>query len=204
MPDDRAPLRRKDAVATRNRLVRSALDLFASQGFKATTTVEIAARASIAEATIYRHFDGKEALFNEAYRLTLSWGIALFPAADGSRSTPTKAHLARIGRRLVEHGHQDPSLVTLLLRRVDGVHLDDASQHLLRDFRSGLSQLIAAGKQDGSIRPGSAELWASVWLAVVGYAVERIVVKEWIPDHPSVTAVLESAWDAIAYRGGPG
>jgi AcrR family transcriptional regulator len=204
MPDDRSAPRRKDAVATRERLVRSALELFASQGFKATTTVEIAAGASIAEATIYRHFDGKDALFNDAFRLALRWAIGLVPSSDGVRGPPIREQLTRIARRLIDQGHQDPAMVTLLLRRVEGVHLDDNSQHLWRDFRSGLTQLVAAGKQDGSIRPGSAELWASVWLAVVGFAVERIVTKEWTVEHPSVTASLESAWDAIAYRGVPG
>lgn len=204
MADEAAVPRRKDAVATRDRLVRAGLELFATQGFRATTTLEIAARASIAEATIYRHFSGKEALFNEAYRMALRWGIGLFPAADGSKAPTAKDHLGRMGKWIVEQAQRDPALVSILLRRVDGAALEEPSQHLARDFRSGLTQLVATGKQDGTIRPGSAELWASVWLAVVGFVVERIVAKEWTAEHPSVVASLAAAWDAIAYRAAPG
>ena len=64
---------RRDAVATRKRLIRAALDLFTTNGYHATTTPAIAARANVAEGTIYRHFPGKEALLNEVYREAQRW-----------------------------------------------------------------------------------------------------------------------------------
>lgn len=47
------------------RLSEAALELFASQGFEATTTAQIAARAGLTERTFFRHFDDKrEVLFS--------------------------------------------------------------------------------------------------------------------------------------------
>ena len=192
--------RRKDALATRERLIRAATELFATRGYLATTTVDIATKAATAEATIYRHVAGKEALFNEAYQGALKWGLGLLRSADVEQAVGTKARLTLIARRLVDQGPKDPALITLLLRRMEGVTLDEPSQLLARDFRGALTQLVAAGKQDGTIRPGSADLWASIWLALVTFVVDRVIVRDWNPDHGSVSATLEAAWDAIAYR----
>jgi AcrR family transcriptional regulator len=192
--------RRKDALATRERLIRAGLELFTSQGYRGTTTLDIAARARIAEATIYRHFIGKEALFNEGYRQALRWGLAVLTAAEADRGALIRARLARIAKAIVEHVPKDAALVTMLLRRHDGATLEEPSLHLNREFRDRLSQLVAAGKQEGAIRPGSADLWGAVWLALVTFAVEKVAAKEWAPEHPSVAATVEAAWSAVAYR----
>lgn len=193
------PLKRKDALLTRERLVRAALDLFTAQGYRATTTLEIAARARIAEATIYRHFPGKEALFNEACRQALQWGIALVKSGErGNGSVRERLH--RIARALVEQVPKDRALVVMLLRRPDGAPVEEPTAHVAREFREGLAQLIAAGKQEGAIRAGSADLWAAVWLALMGFVVERVAAREWAIEHPGVAATFDAAWDAIAAR----
>ncbi len=193
--------RRKDAIATRERLVRAGLDLFTSQGYRGTTTLEIAARARIAEATIYRHFVGKEALFNEALRLALRWGIGVFRLGEGERGLTPRDRFNRIARVMVEQVPKDPALVTMLLRRHDGAGLEDATVQLVREFRDLQVQAVAAGKQAGAIRPGSADLWASVWLALLAFVVERVAAREWSADHTSVAATMDAAWAAISYRG---
>ena len=54
--------RRRDPQATRDRLVRAALELFTTKGYHGSTTPQIAAAAGVAEGTIYRHFQSKEHL----------------------------------------------------------------------------------------------------------------------------------------------
>lgn len=179
--------------------MRAALELFTTAGYRGTTTLDLAARAETAEATIYRHFSGKEALFNEAYRQALKWGLSVIRPADGVRM-PTKERLARIARRFAEQVPKDAAIVLMMLRRPDGPSLEDQTHLLARDLREHLTQLVATGKQEGAVRPGSAELWSAIWLAVVAFAVERIAVKEWTPDHPSAISTLEAAWDAISAR----
>jgi hypothetical protein len=60
-----------------------------------------------------------------------------------------------------------------------------------------LTQVFAAGKSDGAVRAGPAELWAGVWLAVVAFAAERITAKEWTSEHPHVALALDGAWAAV-------
>lgn len=50
-------MKRKDTI------VKSATALFATQGFEATTTLEIAHKSKVTEPLIYYHFGGKDELF---------------------------------------------------------------------------------------------------------------------------------------------
>jgi AcrR family transcriptional regulator len=51
----------------RQRLERAAIDLFAEQGFAATTVPQITARAGLTTRTFFRHFaDKREVLFGGA------------------------------------------------------------------------------------------------------------------------------------------
>ena len=192
--------RRKDAIATRERLMRAALELFTTEGYRATTTQDIAGRARIAEATIYRHFAGKEALFNEVYRDALRSGLTAFRPLEGERPPPARDRLTRGARRLLDLAQKDPPAALMLLRKPDGVSLDESTQQAARDFRDGITQIVASGKQEGTIRPGAADLWATVWLVLLTFVVERVAAREWTPDHAGATGTLDAAWTAIAYR----
>ncbi|MEZ4586959.1 MAG: TetR/AcrR family transcriptional regulator [Gemmatimonadales bacterium] len=191
---------RKDALATRGRLVRAALELFTTDGYRGTTTLELAARARTAEATIYRHFRGKDALYNEALREALRFGVGLLRPGEGERDALCRDRLDRLARGLVHRTATDASLVLMLLRRGVAPALDEANLQLTREFRELLAQIIAGGKQEGRVRAGSADLWASVWLALVAFAVDRVAAREWSAEHPNVGQTLDAAWDAIAHR----
>lgn len=194
------PPPKRNGEATRQRLLRAALELYTSIGYRATTTPAIAARAGVAEGTIYRHFTGKEQLLNEVYRGAQRWALSLVRELDGDRSLRAPERLQRVARRLIDAAERDAAVVRMLLHLRDDRHLDDRSRDAAREFREALQQIVAGGKSDGLVRAGPADLWTSVWLALVGFAVERVSAKEWTPDHSQVTLTLEAAWDAIAAR----
>ena len=54
---------RLTAADRRKQILRVAITLFAHQGFKGTTTKEVAAKAGVTEALIFRHFPSKEELY---------------------------------------------------------------------------------------------------------------------------------------------
>lgn len=188
---------RRDGEATRQRLLRAALELYTTVGFRATTTPAIAARAGVAEGTIYRHFSGKEHLLNEVFRGAQRWGATIVRETEGE-DAPNR--LQQIARTLFDTAARDAALTRMLLRRRDEQHLDEKSREAEREFRDALQHVVAGGRSDGAVRIGPTELWADVWLALVAFIAERVGARDWAPDAPPVGMALDAAWDAIAAR----
>lgn len=60
---EKTPKRRMSAALRRTQIIESARQVFGENGFAATRIRDIAARAGVNEAMIYRHFPSKEDLF---------------------------------------------------------------------------------------------------------------------------------------------
>lgn len=183
--------------ATRQRLLRAAIELFTTRGYHLTTTPQIARRARLAEGTIYRHFKSKQDLLNELYRGAVRWATGQAGAGDAGVLTP-REQLAEVARALVSCAARDPAVIRMALLIRHGDLLDDRSRDTDREFRQALERVVARGKADGTVRIGSAELWTGVWLAVVRHALDRVSAGEWAHGHPAVEQVIASAWQAIA------
>ena len=197
-----APAPRRDGAATRQRLLRAAAELYTTIGYQATTTPELAARAGVAEGTIYRHFTGKENLLNEVYRDAQRRGTEVVQEADAGKALPPRERLLGIARRLVLEAKSDAARMRMLLQSREERLLDEQSREVAREFHQAIQQIVASGKSDNRVRPGPADLWASVWLALVAFAAERVSAGEWTPEHPQVALTLDAAWDAISMNRG--
>jgi len=182
--------------ASRQRLLRAAIELFTTRGYHLTTTPLIARRARLAEGTIYRHFTGKQDLLNELYRGAVRWAIGQAEAVAGDAAP--RAQLGAVARALVACAARDPAVVRMALLIRHGDLLDDRSRATQREWRQALERVVARGKADGSVRVGGAELWAGVWLSVMRHALDRVSAGEWAEGHPAVEHVVEAAWRAIA------
>lgn len=79
------------ATSTRDAIAASALELFETRGFAASSVRAIAAAAGVDPALVIRHFGSKEQLFLEVVGGSRGTG----PELDGPLET--------LGRRLVEH-----------------------------------------------------------------------------------------------------
>ncbi len=184
------------ADLTHQRLIRAALELFSTRGYHDTTTAQIAKKAGVAEGTIYRHFASKQQLLNELYRAALRW--AAKAVEDSTDAGAPRARLARVAEGLVEGAVRDPGVVKLGLLELHDAFLDDESRKTAREFRAAIERVMAQGKAEGAVRAGAADVWAGVWLAVIAYALEKVVAKEWKPGDAALGLVIDGAWSAIA------
>ena len=184
---------------TRQRLIRTALELFTTRGYHDTTTAQIAKKAGIAEGTIYRHFDSKQQLINELYRAAQRWATKVVQeTARDPEARTARAQLTAVAHGLLEGAAHDTAVVKLgLLERLDAV-LDDDSRKTEREFRLALERIVAEGKAQGSVRSGAVEIWAGVWLATMSHALEKIVAGDWKPGDAGVRLVIDAAWRAIS------
>ena len=182
--------------ASRQRLLRAAIELFTTRGYHLTTTPLIARKARLAEGTIYRHFTGKQDLLNELYRGAVRWAIGQAEAVAADAAP--RAQLAGVAHALVACAARDPAVVRIALLARHGDLLDDRSRATEREWRQALERLVARGKADGSVRVGGAELWAAVWLSVMQHALDRVSAGDWAEGHPAVEHVIDAAWRSIA------
>ncbi|HEY3220754.1 MAG TPA: TetR/AcrR family transcriptional regulator [Gemmatimonadales bacterium] len=184
---------------TRQRLIRTALELFTTRGYHDTTTAQIAKKAGIAEGTIYRHFASKQQLVNELYRAAQRWATKVVQeTARDPDAGAARAQLTAVAHGLIEGAANDTAVVKLGLLEPLGAVLDDESRRTEREFRVAIERLIAEGKAQGTVRAGAVEIWAGVWLATISHAVERVVAGDWKPGDAGVRLVIDAAWKAIS------
>ena len=93
----------------RERLVRSAVDLFTEYGYDATTVAAIAKRAGVTKSTFFRHFPDKRELL-VAGQETLSRLLAEGIAEADQQATPLDAVAAGLERASVEMGRSSRDL----------------------------------------------------------------------------------------------
>ena len=200
-PRDAAPQsdgRKRDPKGTRERLVRAALELFTSQGYHASTTPQIASRAGIAEGTIYRHFESKEQLLNEIYRAAVR--MLERPISERQAGLSCRDRLSHVAIEWRHLARDNPPVIKLVFRADSGGALDSKSQSAFRSLVDGIERILADGKAAGEVRPGSARVWAEVWLQLIALVLERTADGEWPPEQAASQQVLESAWEAIGRR----
>ena len=185
------------ADLTRQRLARAALEHFTTRGYETTTTAQIAKKAGVSEGAIYRHFTGKQELLNELYRASARWATEVLQQAEAAGGTP-RDRLARLAQALAEGAGREAAVVRLFFLQRHGDLIDQESRDAANQFYEGLERLVAQGKADRSVRPGSAGVWAAVWLSVVSLALDRLSSREWDAKDGGVGLVLEGAWAALA------
>jgi len=137
-------------------------------------------------------------LYNEVTRQVWERGLALLAGEEAAGHATAREQLNGAARRLFVEAQRSAAAIRLLLGPVEREILDEPARSAAERFRMGVVQLVVTGKQSGSIRAGTAELWASIWLAIVGFVCERVAEGEWTPDHPNVGLALDAAWTAIS------
>ena len=137
---------------TRQRLIRTALELFTTRGYHDTTTAQIAKKAGIAEGTIYRHFASKQQLFNELYRAAQRWATKIVQETARDRDVgPARAQLTAVAHGLIEGAVHDTAVVKLGLLDPPRAVLDEESRRVEREIWSSFARL----RSDGSWLPGA-------------------------------------------------
>ena len=166
-----APARLR-AADRREQILDVATGLFARQGFKGTTTKEIAAKAGVTEALIFRHFPSKEDLY---------WAVIEAKIQDNSPRERMQARLAAQGTDaeilcglavdILERRSKDQTLSRLLLYSALENHT--LSHRFFRAFVSGyygvLAEYIERRARDGTFRPVDPVVAARGFLGMIIY-----------------------------------
>lgn len=132
----------KDQQARRERLIDAARDLAREGGYPAVTMHDVADRAGVARATVYRYFATKDHLLTE---VAATWAHRITGDIDALAvgETPVE-RLTALLERIVEVAAQERTLTSAIIQAVtsDDSSVDDARTVLFLFVRDRLSAAI--------------------------------------------------------------
>src|SRR4030095_3377010 len=101
----------------RQEILDAAIQLFAAKGFRGTTTRDLAAKAGVNEAIIFRHFTNKTELYRAILEEKVHQGHdAHYKEVEQIASqADIRTFLEFLGNRLIERHEQDSTFMRLLL-----------------------------------------------------------------------------------------
>jgi TetR/AcrR family transcriptional regulator, fatty acid metabolism regulator protein len=142
-------------AARRRAILDAAIETFAEHGFHASRTREIAARAGVAEGTIYLYFESKDDLLLTAFRERVrefsesARSLLAEPLTFGERLT----RFVELQLRSIE---ENPALATVLLleTRHSSKFYGEPVREVLRGYAGAIDALIERGLETGELRPG--------------------------------------------------
>lgn len=168
-PQQRAPLppvsrRERRSAELRERLFRSALELFASKGYAETTVEDITEAADVGKGTFFNYFPSKEHILMAFGEMQLARLESVVREAEQS-GLPMREVMRTLVMRMTEEPVRNPAIVRALLQanlssvpvRGEMVRIHDRNRELL-------GRLIRHGQERGEIRIDlPAEEIAQVW-----------------------------------------
>jgi AcrR family transcriptional regulator len=175
---------------TRARILAAARELFERNGTRGTTTREVAERAGVNEATLFRHFGSKRALL-DAMR-ERACGVEEFRAVlAGLRGADLAVDLRLLAYYVVEHMIGKRAMMCVSLAE-DAAGTDDAPEwrgptRIQSDLESYFAQKIAAGQLRGEPRFLSRYFLGTLFSYVVG----RKLWDSAVPNSATLDAVVD-------------
>lgn len=149
-------------------IIAAAAALFASKGFKGTTTREIAKQAGISEALLFKHFPTKRALYGAILAEKASVSELLAAVEEAARKRDDVRVFTMIASHRIRKA-ADPTMLRLLLfSALEGHELSDMffrNQH--RVFYDYLAGYIARRMQEGDFRTVDPMLAARSFVGLV-------------------------------------
>jgi len=146
---------------TKQKLLDAALEAFSENGFKGTSTRDIAARAGVHHPLITYHFSNKDRLWRSAVKYVFRDFIgALQKAQEEHAKDCPKARFAAMIRIYVHYAARHPALHKIILQESSNPsdRLDWLSENFLKPLSEVSSGYIAELQEKGVTPPGNPAL----------------------------------------------
>jgi AcrR family transcriptional regulator len=107
--------RKRQSAERRERLFRSALDLFARKGFGETTVEDITNAADLGKGTFFNYFPSKEHIILAFAEMQLAKLKAAFEEMR-SANVPVPVFMRSLGARMTQEPIRNPAIIRILLQ----------------------------------------------------------------------------------------
>jgi AcrR family transcriptional regulator len=160
----------------RAQILAEAARLFATLGFRGTTTRDVAGRVGITEAALYRYFPSKEAIYAAILKERAAAPDPLAAVEAAAAAGRDHEVFSGLALGLLERVEADPSLLRLLLfSALEGHDMAQPFQETrIRRLREFLSRYVARRIREGAFRAVDPALAAR---AFIGMVVDHLIVR---------------------------
>lgn len=163
----------------RAQLLRCAITVFSERGFRGTTTKQIAERADVSEAIIFRHFPTKEELYRAIIDQQMEESQRRVEAIvrESSETKEDQKLFERLAYEILEFYRKDPAFLRLLMYSgLEGHVLSELCfrTHVVK-FYDLLGRYIRQRIADGAFRKVAP---ARAIRAFMGMVINQAMVKE--------------------------
>jgi AcrR family transcriptional regulator len=144
--------RERQSLERRERLFRSALDLFTRKGFAETTVEDITNAADLGKGTFFNYFPSKEHILLAFGEMQLA---KLRVAADEARAKnePMQVFLRSLGSRMTQEPIRNPSIIRILLQAfLSNSPVRESVMDLQSRVIAVHTEMIRLGQERGEIR----------------------------------------------------
>lgn len=156
----------------RQRLLEAALGLVSSGGFAALTIVAVSAKAGIATGAVYKHFESKDQLCTEVFRIATEKEVAwVHETALHGEGTPS-VRLVRAIEVFALRALRNPRLAFALIAEPVDVMVDAQRLRYRLAYADVFEKLVAQGIQSGEFATQFPSVSAA---AIVGVIAEALV-----------------------------
>jgi len=153
----------------REAIVTAAGSLLAEHGYVGCSVASVAARASVAAGTVYRHFDGKVELVGEVFRAVAGREVDAVRAAVAG-TDGVAARTAAVIEIFASRALKAPRLAyALLAEPVDPV-VDALRLEFRTAFRDVIVEVVTDGVTSGELPPQDAHVVAAALVGAIGEA----------------------------------
>lgn len=141
---------RKRKAEARQRILTCAYECVAYSGFRSARVTTIATQAGVATGTIYRHFESKEDLFAEIFRLATQREVDKVAEALATRGNAT-ARLEAALRQFAERALRGPVMAWSLIAEPVDPKVEVERLKYRKAYAALFEQAISEGMEEGCI-----------------------------------------------------
>ena len=178
-------------------MLRTAIDLFNTHGYDATSMVDLAVALGITKSAIYHHVPSKEHLLSEALDEALDGLTGVIAEAEELPDATSYARLRLVVRQSVEVLVAHQPAVTLLLRVRGNSEIELRALDRRRRIDARLAGLVQGAVDEGSLRSDVDPALVSRLL----FGMVNSLVEWYRPDGDVVAPQLADAVATIAFEG---
>jgi TetR/AcrR family fatty acid metabolism transcriptional regulator len=180
----------------KERVLKTALTLFAEKGYEKTTVEEIALKSEIAKGTVYLYYPSKDAIYNEVIHSASEVRRKYIQSTGAGLEEDIRRTLAKLIMSELRFARAEKRLYRLLMsnERNDEGAFSENNRSLRRGFLVELTDLIQQGMARGVIREGNPTLLGQLLNGMVRGSYQMLEENSSITVDQVVLSILDLVW----------